>query len=437
MQQCKKISQISTLNGIKYEDYIRFKALLPDDLTSRELLQIRWILTHASYLFAPASILILSNDPSRIEQIEKAILFLERGITISKNLGDPSISYDMAVIFENLDSSYLQKILKLIKPNGYIVLNDDIDVTIELSGIEVCGLKIYRKTVHKEDVDIKIHIFIPVHNGIEQTLQCLNSIDQQTMRRALNITIIDDGSSDGTTKIIREQFPDMSIISGDGSLWWTGAIAKALQTGQTSFHDGDYFLLVNNDVVLSTNSIFSLLKDAIKDRSLCMAPLAFTQDESIACGEASDGHIFYRFEQSSKVMMQDSNSYSVLSLFGRCTLYPVEILQRVNNFDATMFPHYWGDTDFSLRAKKFGYTFKITGKTSIMVQHDHETTGSHHAFFSRRRTFKEVYAYLFEIKSLGNIKYLWRFYSRHYPKQKYKALSSTIVNALKQIVYTA
>ena len=67
----------------------------------------------------------------------------------------------------------------------------------------------------------------------------------------LTITVIDDGSTDNTKQIIGEKFPKVLIISGDGSLWWTGAISLGLQSNQSDFNDNDYFLLVNSDVELS------------------------------------------------------------------------------------------------------------------------------------------------------------------------------------------
>ena len=432
MRRIQNITQMSTSHGIDYEEYLGFKSTLPDTLTASELLQIRWIMTHASYFVAGASISIICSNPGFSDLLKQAFHSLDNDITLDAGENEPC---DMAIIFDALLNEDLTHVFNQLKANGLLVLRDDIEYSINKPDIEICGLKVYRKPILKEDVDLNIHIFIPVHNGISQTVRCLQSIYNQTLIDSIKITIIDDGSTDGTSQIIKERFPDVSMETGDGSLWWTGSINKGLQSKQHTFQQGDYFLLVNSDVVLNPGTVFSLLTEAVSDRSMCFAPLGFSEDESIACGEAEDGHIFYRFEPSSKMMMQNNNIYSVLSLFGRCTLYPVEVLDQVDSFDAINFPHYWGDTDFSLRAKEFGYKFRISGKTSIMVQHDEETTGSHHVFFAQRRSLKEVLAYLTDIKSLGNVKYLWRFYSRHYPKKKYNFLLKTIIKALMQTRY--
>ena len=36
--------------------------------------------------------------------------------------------------------------------------------------------------------------------------------------------IVDDGSNDGTQQIVKETYPEVEILSGDGNLWWTGAM---------------------------------------------------------------------------------------------------------------------------------------------------------------------------------------------------------------------
>jgi GT2 family glycosyltransferase len=40
----------------------------------------------------------------------------------------------------------------------------------------------------------------------------------------LNIIIVDDASTDGTKKYLQNHFSDLTILNGDGSLFWGGAI---------------------------------------------------------------------------------------------------------------------------------------------------------------------------------------------------------------------
>ena len=43
-------------------------------------------------------------------------------------------------------------------------------------------------------------------------------------------------------------------------------------------------------------------------------------------------------------------------LTGRCVLHPIEIINKVGNYDVENFPHYGADDEFSFRVKKYGFS---------------------------------------------------------------------------------
>ena len=52
-----------------------------------------------------------------------------------------------------------------------------------------------------------IHVIIPVHNRLEFTIDCINSIYKQKQKDKIKIIIVDDGSIDGTSQYIKKKFP--------------------------------------------------------------------------------------------------------------------------------------------------------------------------------------------------------------------------------------
>ena len=74
-----------------------------------------------------------------------------------------------------------------------------------------------------------VYIIIPVHNRKEITLKCLDTLKQNGDLDKYYVIVIDDGSTDGTSEAIQSLYPDVIILTGDGNLWWTGAIKKGME----------------------------------------------------------------------------------------------------------------------------------------------------------------------------------------------------------------
>lgn len=106
-----------------------------------------------------------------------------------------------------------------------------------------------------------IVVIIPTYNRARQVLEGLASVYSQENAQ-LQAIVINDGSKDGTSELIKENFPQAQIIEGDGNMWWAGAINAGLQQAlDTGF---DYFLLLNDDNWLAPLSVSHLLDYARK-----------------------------------------------------------------------------------------------------------------------------------------------------------------------------
>ena len=108
-----------------------------------------------------------------------------------------------------------------------------------------------------------IHVLIPVYNRLKFTKSCIKSIIKQKKCEKIKITIVDDGSKDGTSTYIKKNFPKIDILSGSGSLFWGGAINLGVEYIKKNSNKDDWLLIVNNDIELSPNAISELVKSSI------------------------------------------------------------------------------------------------------------------------------------------------------------------------------
>ena len=109
---------------------------------------------------------------------------------------------------------------------------------------------------------MKIWICIPVHNRLEFTIGCLHSIFEQDYRD-FNVLVCDDGSSDNTSDYLKTHFPAVSVLGGDGNLWWSGATNRCAEyVLANSRNNSDYILTLNNDLQVPVNYLKSLVNCA-------------------------------------------------------------------------------------------------------------------------------------------------------------------------------
>jgi GT2 family glycosyltransferase len=83
---------------------------------------------------------------------------------------------------------------------------------------------------------MRLAVLMTCFNRKEMTLEALRSLFSQKQVEDLNVTVylVDDGSRDGTSQAVAERFPRVSILQGDGSLFWNGGMRKAFAEALTA-----------------------------------------------------------------------------------------------------------------------------------------------------------------------------------------------------------
>lgn len=118
------------------------------------------------------------------------------------------------------------------------------------------------------------------HNRRNNTLECLRCLSAQKIPSNIDIhvTLVDDGSNDGTSEAVLAEFPETKILHGDGNLFWCGAMRLAWSSAAGS--NPDYFLLANDDTLLDENALASLLEIAGSPNSRTIAVAAIRDPDT-------------------------------------------------------------------------------------------------------------------------------------------------------------
>lgn len=262
----------------------------------------------------------------------------------------------------------------------------------------------------------KLAILIPVHNALEYTEKALSNLKQfigvslWELKKSIEIIVIDDGSTDGSGDWIKLNFPEVIILSGDGQLWWSGAVNMGSKYAFENL-DCSYVLLWNNDIT-ADNDYFINLYEVLQGGMII--PIIGSK-VYITGGNLiwSMGGTFKPFSGAKSMIgfkQEDNPDFNMIVsadwITGMGTVVHKSVVDKIGYWDAINFPQYHGDSDFTFRAKKAGFSLLIY--PNLKIWNSIENTGLQHS-----RTIQSLLNSLQSIKSDFNFKKDFLFYYKH------------------------
>ena len=261
-----------------------------------------------------------------------------------------------------------------------------------------------------------IHIVIPVFNRWHFTSLCLDSIYNQLYKDFL-VIVVDHGSTDGTSEKIRSDFPQVVLLNGDESMWWTAATNLGVLYAINN--NADYVLTLNNDLIVYSNYLENLFSAIQKHPNSILGSITLDKKnpEKIVYAGTKWNPCTAKYrptinlQQSWEKIMRDYFLIRSELLPGRGTLIATEVFKKVGLFDEVNFPHYAADEDFSLRCKKEGYDLFVVANAAVLSEIDATGIKSLH----QKRTTKYYRDLLISQKSPVNLKLRWSWARKNSP----------------------
>ena len=199
-------------------------------------------------------------------------------------------------------------------------------------------------------------ILIPVHNRRATTLACLRRLQENGDIERFDVIIIDDGSTDGTREAVQDAFPTISILSGNGDLWWTGAIALGMSH---AFERGaDLVFWLNDDCLPRAGALESVARFIATERESIVAPVCIDPTTNTRIASGFKGRTDLPAPARGEIVMAHG-------LSGYCLAVPRSVWERIGTPDADRFPHYYGDTSYTVQAHAAGFPIVILGDAEV------------------------------------------------------------------------
>lgn len=201
-----------------------------------------------------------------------------------------------------------------------------------------------------------VFIIIPVHNRCATTLGCLANLQAQGDLGKYSVVVVDDGSTDGTSTAIQAQYPSVTVLSGSGQLWWTGATAQGMQYAQQQ--GASHFIWLNDDCLVPSGTLHNLISFVDQHPKAIIGAQGYSVGSQLVFGGK---HLHHGYYYLFPCPFGETAPCDMLS--GNLVCLPQAVVATIGLPD-TILPHYGGDTLYLIRARQAGFNLHVDGRTS-------------------------------------------------------------------------
>ena len=268
----------------------------------------------------------------------------------------------------------------------------------------------------------RVAIILTSYNRAEKTYNCIEKILASNLspNYYLETFLLDDFSTDNTVKRIKDSFPNVNIILGNGNLFWCGGMRMAWDAAYKK-HDFEYYIWINDDIEIFEDSICQLL-DVQNEY--------FTSNlkNCIVFGFCSSMHgneITYVGIRNKNFLIPNGKPQKADMINGNIVLVPRLVFKILGNL-SEKYTHGMADYDYSLRAKENG--IHCISTKNVVAKCDRNIDIFTHNKFSVKYKFNHLY------KILTNKYIKFRFDEYCYFRKRFFS-DSTFYIYVKFIVY--
>lgn len=279
---------------------------------------------------------------------------------------------NIAVEIESLD---------LTKPR-YIFADSDDDREMSFRLNTMVIEKINKREVEKvvkpkkkSRKDASILAIIVNYKAEEYLPGCIESLYSGARQRKLDICVVNNNETFGTTDFLYEKYSDIQIVDLGYNAGFGGAnniaIKKACEKGY------DYVLLINPDTIVDRDMLTTLF--SFSSGCEILSPTIYADKEYSVpwyCGGVIDYdkiQVRQDLYKSNLNQRRCKKKYEVDFVSGCCMLIPTDVFRKIGIFDDGYFLYY-EDVDFCIRAKKANISMRYVTDAKMW----HRIGGSNH-----------------------------------------------------------
>jgi len=265
-----------------------------------------------------------------------------------------------------------------------------------------------------------ISISIINTNNLKFVLQCLASVYETAGNLDLEIYVVNNACTDGSTDSIRETYPRIKIIENFNKLGFS--TNNNLSFAQAS---GRYLMLLNDDTIVNTNAFQALVEflDSHPEAGAAGACLINPDGSPQKCYDHTPHPLYDGFQPLSEYLfpLRRNNGLplEVANVDGACMVVRASAAKDVGYLDTSFDPLYSEEVDWCYRIRKAGWKIYHIPAAQVV----------HFGGMTMNRAPIGRYERIFEKKAL--------FFRKHYGKWAVGAYKVSLfgANLAKSIIW--
>jgi len=203
-------------------------------------------------------------------------------------------------------------------------------------------------------------IYIPNFNGAEHLPRALRSLRGQT--RPIEVVVADNGSTDGSASLIRDEFPEVFLLELGQNLGFGRALNRAV--GE---RPADPVILLNNDVECEPRFVEALLDSLDEATQMVAGVLLQEADPALidSAGVVADRTLMGFDYLHGEPLEKAGEAADPLGPTGGAALYRRAAFEAVGGFDERIFLYY-EDLDLALRLAGAGGRCRLAAEARAL-----------------------------------------------------------------------
>ena len=191
-------------------------------------------------------------------------------------------------------------------------------------------------------------VYIPNYNGARRIGSALESLREQS--RPLDVVVADNGSTDDSVELVRERFPEVTLLELGANLGFGPALNRAVAE-----HRADPLILLNDDAVAAPRFVEALLDTHATGAESVAGVMTQERAPQLidSAGVVADRTLMGFDYLHGEPLAAAEGAADPLGPTGGAALYSRAAFERVGGFDERIFLYY-EDLDLALRMAAAG-----------------------------------------------------------------------------------